>query len=93
MTKKQLNEILHKYCGKDFQITLSNYTKENDFFNISFTDELSRTLFTTWSKKHGFLNCEGLANYQTLRKLLKLDEEVSNILLEELKEHYGLKQL
>lgn len=80
MLKSLLNLTLARYLSKDFQITISNYSKEDNFFNISFTDEVGRTLYTTWSKSTGFLNCTGSASYITLAKLHKIEKEVDEML-------------
>ena len=86
MNKKQLNKIFAQFVADDFQITISNYSKESVYFNIAITDEIERTLFTTWSKNSGFLNCEGQASYKTLRTLQKIDALIELELDEELKQ-------
>ena len=93
MNKKQLNQILAQFVANNFQITLSNYNKESNFFNIAFTDDVERTLNTTWSKSSGFLNCEGQASYNTLRKLQKIDALVNLLLEEELKAKYSQEKV
>lgn len=70
--------IFSRFADKDFQILITNYNKDDFYFDVSITDGINRTLYTRWSKKCGLLNVNGEASYLTLKKLNILDDLVNN---------------
>ena len=79
--KPDLFNLLNQIGCDDTQMVIHNYSEseEETFFNISITDEYSRTVEILLSKDLGVLKCSGEFNYKTLAIINLLNEYINSV--------------
>ena len=79
MTKKQLNAVLSAIACDDTQLVIHNYIDNDNWFNISLTDDHNRSLEMTFDKTTGFIMASGEFSYIALPIINMINDYINAV--------------